>query len=1009
MSSRVFKGMKRWAFPLVLIIALGSVFHSQVKGAPRGGGRRAVLGSSVAGGRKFASAYTAFEKGEYEAALKAFNKVARGRNRGYGLLGAARVLMETGQYKRAESLLGKAARDKRVALVARTESARLDMHTGNYERAGKTLEAVIKVDRLQFEARILRGRLLLIQGNKIAANAVFKSFFNDVDNGFLSRENPHHLVYLGMAAHGQEDWQEASNLFEKASKKAPNNIRVWLEWAALSMKKYRVDWADDFYKKVLKINPNHPEALAGLAWVEWYAPRSNHHKGKERAKKALEINPKCVEARLYLAGLDIFDAKYPGARKSLAEALKVNPNYPRTLALKAAVHYLNDEKTDFEKMKKRALEINSHDGGFFNLAGKFVSRHHRYAEAAELNKKALQFDPQNADALADLGVNQLRTGDYGMGWFNLKEAYKLDGFNHKTVNLLTLHDNLSKRYDWYERGKIRFLFPKDEVKLLSRYVPKVLNGAVKSYLKKYNYKPHIPVYMELYDKAEDFQARTFGEPAETGILGVCFGKVVTSMSPSLGRTNWAYVLWHELAHVIHVQMTKGRVERWFTEGLAEYETLLARPEWKRQHSRMLYRKLATGNLTSVLELNLGFTRSKSIQGVIMAYYQSTFVMEYIHKRWGWDKIVESLHAYAKGGDTDRVFRQVLGVEPEAFDGAFVEHLKERLSHYHGQFDPLQFLGRDLAEYRKSLEETIMIFPKKAGSKGSGDLDGGNGKEKGEKNDKSSRKDGIRNIASGKLRKDLSSVPARAQAELAMIYIMSRNAAQAKKLMESASKSSRTDPYVRYARGLAYRAARKHKEEKATLLELAKDGYDSFEGRMRLGDMAEKKKAHKEAVQHYIVASKLDPEAASPLVKLAFLYKEMKKDAPLVDVLYKLAFIQQTSASIVYSAIKRASKLKQWDRVRKLGPLGIHNQPFNALIHEKYAWALRAGGEHEKAIFEFESALLCKPNNKEYIHIGIARSHLALGRKDKALQHVDKALDVDPNFPPAVRLLKKLKG
>ncbi len=914
-----------------------------------------------------------FDRGEYEDALKMFLQSARGGDRGRALLGAARVLKRTGRYERARKLLRGAERDKRVLHDARTELARLDILTGEYDRAAKILDGVMDSDRLHFEARILRARLMEKTGNRIAANGLYRRFFTDLNNDYLSKKNPEHLLYLGMAAYGQEDWQEASNFFERASGMAPENQRVWLEWARLAVEKYRVDWADEFYKNVLKMNPNHPDALAGMAWVEWHAPRSNHHLGRERADKALEINAKCISAMLYLAGLDIFDARYTKADRHLSKAFAVNPNHSKALALKGAVHFLQDEQNDFNQVKSRALEINTMDGAFFNLAGRFVARHHRYEDAARLNKRALEVDPRNADALADLGINQLRTGEYGMGWFNLSEAYKLDTFNHKTVNLLVLRDALDKHYGWHKKGKIKFLFPKEEVKLLSRYVPQKLNKTMKTYMARYRYRPHIPVYMELYDKADDFQTRTFGEPAETGIMGVCFGKVVTSMSPSLGRTNWAYVLWHELAHVMHVQMTGGRVPRWFTEGLAEYETLLARPEWKRNHSRDLHRMLVAGNLTPVLELNLGFTRSKTMKGIIMAYFQSTFVIEFIHKRWGWDKILEALDGFAKGLSTELMLRQVLDIDPNDFDAAYTKYLEKRLSIYRGRFDPLEFTGRDVGEYLEEIESRL----KKS-------------------ND---RKEGS---------EARSMVTDRARAEAAMIYIMQRKTSDAKGMLEPALKTSPGDSHVRFAQSLLLRADREHEKERAVLETLIKDGYDSYEGRMRLAAMFEEGKQYKAAIRHLTAASKQDPEASEPLVKLAFLHRKLKQDRPLVDVLYRLAFLQHTSASIVYTAIKHASRLKRWDLVRKLGPLGIHNQPFNALIHEKYGWALRAAGKHEKALFQFESALMCQPDNKQYIHVGIARSHLALGRRKKAAEHADKALDVDPNFRPAIELLKKLR-
>jgi hypothetical protein len=65
---------------------------------------------------------------------------------------------------------------------------------------------------------------------------------------------------------------------------------------------------------------------------------------------------------------------------------------------------------------------------------------------------------------------------------------------------------------------------------------------------RYGFTPEGPVSIELYATAEHFSVRTSGVP-EIGVQGVCFGRVVTALSPRGGPFNWAQIVWHELAHV----------------------------------------------------------------------------------------------------------------------------------------------------------------------------------------------------------------------------------------------------------------------------------------------------------------------------------------------------------------------------------------------------------------------------------------------------------------------------
>ena len=99
--------------------------------------------------------------------------------------------------------------------------------------------------------------------------------------------------------------------------------------------------------------------------------------------------------------------------------------------------------------------------------------------------------------------------------------------------------------------------------------------------------------------------RTVGLP-DIGALGVCFGQVITAMSPATGDINWGMVLWHELGHVFAIQLSNSRVPRWFTEGLSEYETLIARPDWRRENDADLYGAVANGTLPSIGDLNSEF-------------------------------------------------------------------------------------------------------------------------------------------------------------------------------------------------------------------------------------------------------------------------------------------------------------------------------------------------------------------------------------------------------------------
>ena len=108
-----------------------------------------------------------------------------------------------------------------------------------------------------------------------------------------------------------------------------------------------------------------------------------------------------------------------------------------------------------------------------------------------------------------------------------------------------------------------------------------------------------------------------------GALGACFGRVVTMDSPRArppGEFQWEATLWHELAHVITLQMSNQRVPRWLTEGISVYEEKRARPEWGREMDVAFAARSTRGETMKLRDLNAAFNDPKLIS---LAYFQAS--------------------------------------------------------------------------------------------------------------------------------------------------------------------------------------------------------------------------------------------------------------------------------------------------------------------------------------------------------------------------------------------------
>src|SRR4030095_3648386 len=88
---------------------------------------------------------------------------------------------------------------------------------------------------------------------------------------------------------------------------------------------------------------------------------------------------------------------------------------------------------------------------------------------------------------------------------------------------------------------------------------------------------------------------------------------------------------------------------------------------------------AAGQLPKVSRLNDGFMRPTFPAQVPLSYFLASMVGEMIESQRGIATIREMLNGYRSGMNTDQVFRQVLKVEPAAFDEQFDKWLHVRFA------------------------------------------------------------------------------------------------------------------------------------------------------------------------------------------------------------------------------------------------------------------------------------------------------------------------------------------
>ena len=217
----------------------------------------------------------------------------------------------------------------------------------------------------------------------------------------------------------------------------------------------------------------------------------------------------------------------------------------------------------------------------------------------------------------------------------------------------------------------------DEAAVMREQVVPWARQALDTLSKQYQFKPTGPILVEMFPKHDDFAVRTIGLPGFLYALGACFGRVVTLDSPRArppGTFSWAGTLWHEMAHVISLQMSNNRVPRWISEGISQFEERRARPEWGRESELPFVQALDAGKLLKLADIAEGLSDP---QLASIAYQHASLVVEHLIDTYGEPALWRMLRAFGKGLETDAAFKEAFNVTLDDLQVSFDAAMKKK--------------------------------------------------------------------------------------------------------------------------------------------------------------------------------------------------------------------------------------------------------------------------------------------------------------------------------------------
>jgi tetratricopeptide (TPR) repeat protein len=657
-------------------------------------------------------------------------------------------------------------------------------------------------------------------------------------------------------------------------------------------------------------------------------------------ERALATNPRLPHAYFVLAGLELRDLEFARARERVDAGLGVDPGNLELLSMRGAIGFLADDARLLEQARSQVFAKNASYSRFYSIVGEFAEWEHRYDRIVDMMRDAVAVDDEDAEAHAALGLNLISAGQELAGVQSLRRSAAKDPFNVRVYNSLNLYEQvIPDGYITRKHGRFVVRYPKAEVALLERYVPALLERAYRKFTAAYGFTPKEPIGIELYTEREHFAVRTSGLP-QTAILGVCFGKTLASLTPKSEPFNLGMTLWHELAHVFHIQMSDSHVPRWLTEGLAEYETLVERPEWRRYQDPDLFIARRMGRLPAVATMNRAFSHAEDMQDMGTAYYASSQIAVMLVERFGRARIGELLRLHARGHTTNDALRAALGADADAVGQQFAAYLDARLARYGQQFVPLDVRGE-----AEDIARAAAAAPRELG----------------------------------------------AQLALVLVALGKGDLELARRTWAEAQKLDPTSADVRFLGARLAAAGGDAGRARSELLALARDGHDGFAVQMSIAELTEASADRPGLVAALSRAHQLDPTQSAPLSRLLGLAVEAKDAREELRLLELLWPLEAHDPTIYRRLLELLVEQKVYARAVQVGEAAVYADIEGAPTHMRYAQALAGVGRADDAVFEFESALLSPSRPEEIVAAHLAYADFLAGRGQSERAERQRAL------------------
>lgn len=879
----------------------------------------------------------------------------------------ADVAENVGEYDRADVAgarwLSEHPDDARAKMNRARQLWRRGEHAAALELLAPLLEAGPEKDavpRWNFPAVALAGDIHVDRGEREEAEKLFDNLVTEAQR-IVIRE-PQDLFALTRAYlfFGGKGLKLAEKELIGLQKKGGPDVDVAL--GRLYLDRYYT-WADAAaeFKESQKKRPAYVPALIGMAAA------CTRGMEKERAKTAVEqaaaVNPSDADLLALQATEDLDAFQVEKAAEKVARGLRSTPKHKQLLSLEIAGQLLSAHKAEADRLFEDLLKLDPTYGeGLRTIAG-ILNQRRRWPECLELMERAIKINPRDPLLFDDHARYALYLGQNAVAEGSLKKADDLDAYSHPwRTNAWENLRWIAKKYSTLHTDRFSVRLFSDDVAALSKIMIPFIERSYAMLTAKYQFTPTgvaadaNRMLIEIFRSHSTFSVRTFGFDG-LGALGVCFGPFIAMDAPNAhapGEFSWARTFHHELTHTMTVGLSKGRIPRWFTEGLSTFEEAEFDPSWTRGMDRELFDAYHTDDILKLAEFDAAFSTPR----IIFAYYQAGLECAWLVKTYGFEKVLEACRLFADDLPQEEVFRRAFGVATSVIDEGFKKFVAERIA-------PMKMQPRYRKDQREKMEEAWKAAP-------TDDL----------------------------------------LVRLAWARMQNKQLADVEALLAEALKRKLADPRLKLLEARLAEKMSRSDRAKALLEELAKEGVQDYDLVLDLAKSAERRSDPEEAMTLYRDAISCFPTNAAPDSPRLALSRLLRGGGKVDEA---IAMLEQHLKHAPEDLVSRRAiidhRLATADWKAALAHLDryVLIQPLEDRIHQMRAEILLANGSPADALLAADCAVETSKTApaKASAHVTAAMALLKLDKKDEARARLEEALRIFPGHGAATKAMGDL--